>query len=587
MLPLSTALCNLSLSLPRTTSFLESFEATENPDYINIIKFGDSLNFDELINVFKRPKIILDTSSLNCNDSKLDALDYLNLPRYGNKISTLKLFFNHAFSTIILIDQISKLPIGFINEFLSFSRLESVLIISANENLKSLDETMRIFYTVRIINVVHLDIATFEDQQLLSSFESFPEFQLVSKPTFEKEAAKNIRRKEVQIGFHIAEPYVMRHRNYKQYPKIAGIHVHFFKSFVNFINGTLVYEVGHYPDGLATSDFRTGVPFLSLSHYKQLYPLSPEIVSNVLDNSNYIIICPKAKPTDKKLYLSRIFEIEVWILTLVFVVFGSGIFAFYQKMTKKKVTFWRVFGQLLRSSLAQAFPFSTTCNLTSVFYFIPIWFGFILTAWFNSILGSFMTTILYEKQARTFEDLRMQNIRVLKEVNDSTPSMIEIPNDLITLVSKKVYQKIAFASGEYAVGVTSQFWDYLMVPFMNYYRNTRFARSEYVLETSFSRIVYVFHCPYKDQLNRFIDLIKDTGLYQHWCDIAYLEAMQLNLNDGLSYEIEESRIQVLRLDFFTYTFSIWAIGLVLSAFVFLFEARRIFYSAAARFRHRR
>lgn len=577
MLHLTTALCNLSLSLPHTTSFLESFEATESPNYINVIKYGDSPHFDELISVLKRPKIILDTSSLSLNDSTMPELDYLNLPRYENNNSTLKLFFNHIFSTIILIDKLLKLPRTFINEFLTFSRLETVLIISGNENLESLEEVMQIFHNFGFINVIHLDIANFENHNLLSSFESFPEFKLLSRSSFEKETAKNIRRKEVQIVFNIAQPYVMIPRNYKQNPRIAGIHAHFFKNFVDFINGTLVYEVGIYPRGHDKSDFYTGLPFLAFSLYKQRYPLSQEVVSNVLDNCDYILICPTAKPTEKKQYLSRIFKKEVLFFTLLFVVFGSGIFALHQKMTKKKVTFCRIFGQLFRSSLAQPFPISTTCNLTLVFYLVPIWFGFILTSWFNSILGSFMTTILYEKQARTFEDLRMQNIKFLYVSDESMmPKLKVVPSDIITPVSQEIFYKEVLPSGKYAIGVTSHLWHYAMVPFMNYYRNFLYVLSEYVFEASYYRILYTVHCPYKDQLNRFIDLIKDTGLYRHWCDIVFLEAMQLNLFDGMSFRIEESRIQVLRLDFFTYPFWIWITGLVLSSLVFLFEVRRDF-----------
>ena len=46
----------------------------------------------------------------------------------------------------------------------------------------------------------------------------------------------------------------------------------------------------------------------------------------------------------------------IWSLTLIFVIFGSGLFSATLNYTGRNGNFWRTFGQLFRSSLAQSFP---------------------------------------------------------------------------------------------------------------------------------------------------------------------------------------------------------------------------------------
>lgn len=577
MLPLTLALFNVFQSFPRTTSFLESLEAVEKPSYINVIKLDESVLYPELFDVLKQPKIILDANSLNLNVTKSNGFDYLNLPRYENKnlgnikISTLKLQFNSEILTIIVTDKISKIPINFINRFLIFSKLETVLIISANEDFQSLNKTMHNFYRMRFTNIIHLDVVDFENNQMLTSFESFPNFNLVTRPNFKKETVTNIMLKEVPINFHRMWPFVLIG---KTDDEIGGISFHILKTFVKYINGTFIYKAHRSMDTqLIHSDVYYSLPFLPLDQYKALYPYSSEVVSNVLDTSDYIIIMPKAKPTLKKLYLVRIFSKEILIFTLVFVFFGSVMFSIYEKSTEKEVTFWRIFGHLFRSSLAQSFPWSTTFNLTSMFYFIPIWFGFILTLWFNAILGSFVTTTLYDKQAITFDDMRMMNIKFAsyRDLSYAEKERFkEIPENLFVELSAQDHYLLHFIPNEYAVAVYSHFWKYVMVPFMTFYKNTFFVLSDHVLETSVYRILLQPNCPFKETLNRFIDLIKDVGLYKHWCDSFFIDGLKDKFH-GHHHYVKRDSIQVLQIDFFTYPMLILIVGLTLAGSAFLFE----------------
>lgn len=581
MLLLTLALYNLTSSFPYTTSFLKSLEAEEKPNYINVIRFRDTSNLIDLLDVFEQPKIMLETSSLYITGNELKGFNYLDLPRY-KRTSTLKLYFNLRFLTIIFIDNIGEIDLDFMMNFLLFSKLSTIVIISKTGNSKIVRNVMNKFNSMRFVNVIHIDVTNFENTKRFTTFETFPKYEMVSSSKFEKENVKNIRQKEIPIQFLMAIPYsyVYNHTIYENTTeRFGGIQVNFFTNFMSFINGSLVskklYDARKRD---FNQEFFTSMPFLALKDYQRLYPFSQEGLSNVLNTSNYFIVTPKSKPTEKKFYLVKIFSLGIWIWTFAFVIFGSGLFALFQMIIKKELQFWRMFGQLFRSSLAQSFPWSTRFNSTLVFYLIPMLFGFILTTWFCSILGSFTTTTLYEKQAMTFDDMRMQNIKIaIFEPNPSTSIYRQIlPKDLLVFMKQAEYEQVVVDSKEYALMLDSLTWDCFVVPFMNLYRTAFYVHSDEILESSFMRIAYKVDSPYKEQLNRYIELVKDTGLYQHWCNTLHLELMKLKKT--VFFKLHEvSSIQVLQLDFFTYAFLMWASGLTLSFIIFLMEVYGIFH----------
>lgn len=107
-------------------------------------------------------------------------------------------------------------------------------------------------------------------------------------------------------------------------------------------------------------------------------------MSNFVDSTKKIIVIPTAKPIENKMYLAKTMTIGVLISTIIFIIFTSTAFSFYQMITMKKVTFYRIFGQVFRSTLAQPFPSQTSLRLTSIYYVISMLFGFMITTWFSA-----------------------------------------------------------------------------------------------------------------------------------------------------------------------------------------------------------
>lgn len=572
MLLSTLALLNLTLSFPHTTEFLRTLLADEKPDYVNIIKIGNCSTFHELLSTFDLPKTITDTNNLEISFEngyhRLIGFNFLNFPQY-DKILTLKYYFKRSFLSVIFVDKISPNLVIHIEWLLLFSRLSTVVIISNNEGDQLLESVMEALHSKNFINVLYLNVGRFEEEQLFTTYDSFPGFKLASRQTFDKQEINNIMKKEVSVGLIESQPYCIYDREKKD---ASGIMVHFYKNFVQFVNGTFLrkmygkLETGH---SLIGHDFAITLPFMPLSFYKDLYPVSMEICSDDIDFTDLILIIPKAKPMKKELYLVKIFSIDIWILTLTVVFFASGCFAMYEMITRQRVTFWRTFGQVFRSSLGQSFPWPSTIHSSSIFFLMCLLFGFILTLWFNAILGSFVTSTLYDKQPKSVEDLRRQNIKI-QISTQYNPHLFKNFKELEDLAVYGEYRKDQ-ENASLILGHT-----------LNLLRNTKYARetsnmsyiqSDFVVERSFLRSFLKIDSFYKDKVNRFIGLIKDRGLFQRWCDLANKEFS--DTQDYKPRSVQDSSIQVLQLEFFLYPFCVWAMGLFLSCIVFLFEIYRI------------
>lgn len=578
MLLLPLVLLNSTLNLPHSVRFLESLEALESPDYVHVIKAGPCEEFVDLLKAFQKPKIITDSSPLTQQNGTLTRFNYLNLPRYKG-ITSVKYYFNRSFLIVILTNKLFTTPWTIVMRMLQFGHLSTIVFVSEDkEHSSMLNRLMRSSYEAGFKNVIHLSVANFEVTQQITTFENFPDYKLVMKKSYEKENGKNLRQREVSVAYLNIPPLVFISEQ-----GLFGILVNFYENFVRFVNGTqtdILVPVAPSETEISFLEFSrkfeflVGIPLIPLSVYKSTYPVSSEMLSNVLDYSDFIIIIPAAKPTEKKLYLVKIFSIEIWILTLIYVIYASGALAIYHLIIKKKPQFWRTFCQLLRCCLAQGFPYTDTFNYyTLIVYLIPLLFGYILTTWFNAILGSFVTTTLYDRQAYTLDDMRMQNIRIATTdvfTLDLFENMKEF-NDILVQQRPEEVARYGLFPQNYALIVPSHLWFYHQLPLLEFYRyRNTFVQGDFLVEKSFLRVFYKEDAIYKEQMNRFIGLVKDTGLFKHWCDAVFLDVIKLRTVE-YSFQTEKSSIEVLQLDFFTYPFYIWAAGLTLAFIRLLFE----------------
>lgn len=81
-----------------------------------------------------------------------------------------------------------------------------------------------------------------------------------------------------------------------------------------------------------------------------------------------------------------------------------------------------------------------------------------------------------------------------------------------------------------------------------------------------------YNSVYKDRLNRFLQIAKDTGLYHHWCERVFLENLQLKVyKDHLDLSNHETTSHSLRLEYFQYVFLVWFLGVFAGFIAFCIE----------------
>lgn len=151
--------------------------------------------------------------------------------------------------------------------------------------------------------------------------------------------------------------------------------------------------------------------------------------------------------------------------------------------------------------------------------------GFIVTVWYSALLGSFLTTFIREPQIRYFAEFKKSNLKIL------FPSVGNL-------------------------NTSNRFRDieYLIV---------KLPRKEEV------------RC-YRERFNRYIDIVKDTGLYEFWKSRYFKETFNFTskefsmLSKKSKNTIEDHR-RILDVNYFLGPFILLLVGSIIATFVFIFE----------------
>jgi hypothetical protein len=69
-------------------------------------------------------------------------------------------------------------------------------------------------------------------------------------------------------------------------------------------------------------------------------------------------------------------------------------------------------------------------------------------------------------------------------------------------------------------------------------------KNDIIPEKTFIRDSHRFDSIFTDRINTFIGIVKDNGLYQHWCDISTVEILY-SLGHPKLKRTEESPIRIL------------------------------------------
>lgn len=480
--------------ISKTINFLNKLENSENPFYINIFKFGDFEEINGIIKSLKSPNILLNNES---------AINYLNHQRFPN-ILTLKYYFNRNFMAIILTENLENIVLRnlFLDQMIGLSRSFVIIIITQKFD-KNYQKILELFYNQIYTNVIYLDIENFEKYEKFFTFELFPNFKVFSSSNFKKENISNIKLRPLKLICNNYFP-VSYCGNVNNKTFTAGRIFNLMENFIIFLNGTveilIEYQKEYTPVGLFLdkTDFWTYFEINNFKYFLRYYPLITEIESNILESMKVIVVVPKAGNLDHKFYVLKPFSLGVWILCLGYLLFGTSILYLTFVVIKKSFSFWLIFDQLIRTLIAQSFSIPISGILLSTIYLMVMLLGFVITTWYSSILGSFITTNLKESQIRTLDDLRKFNISILSDdINIEYTMNFDEIKDLVSIVSKEEFAE-SFGSNKFHGYVFSSMYLAESVILEKY-----FVLENFYLEASFVKVVFKAGSIYKQRFDRY------------------------------------------------------------------------------------
>lgn len=309
-------------------------------------------------------------------------------------------------------------------------------------------------------------------------------------------------------------------------------------------------------------------------------------MSTVLESMPYLVIVPEPVCLAPHSYLFKPFEPMVWysVLLLIFVMSFVA-----------RGPFWKNFSDVLRAILLQSFRFHSK-SWSSSLHMLLVIFGFIMTTLYNALIGSFVTTTLYEKHLNSLEDIEKSGLKILVDDNEnllnSFPNISKFRNVFENVSRTQFFNQSYYFNNRYGYLEYGDRWEYYYKPRMRHVKRNVFRKTDIVVTYFPVQLIIKDDFILKAQFNRFLDIIRDVGLYQHWTRGAFTEAINYkikgipkvdfrlnNFNEFYFTDhmrlIDPPRIQALGISFIKYGLLEFGIGLFISGIVFILEYLKI------------
>lgn len=407
------------------------------------------------------------------------------------------------------------------------------------------------------------------------TFEIFPKFLITSSSQFKKENMSNFKGMLLNVVCNHQWLYSLCLRiNNNIYG--FGRMFHIINTFIEFINATADWtieqnnEFGHYYQ-MEKFDLWTKLKVATVKDSIAMYPFINEMYSNSLENYDILLIVPKAKFIESFLYIVKPFTLSLWLSLLGYLTYGSVILSLAIYLIYKDLEVWTIFDQLLRTLISQSYIRPFKGPIFSIIYMLAMIFGFIVTIWYSALLGSFLTTYLREPQISTLPELIESKTKIMSSSNhiNSTSGYNNIKDSLFFIPKYETSFKLFNSNYSFGYFIPSMTWE------ISSLSDNYFAIKHFYLERSFVRFILPIHGIYKQRFNRFVDIIKDTGLYEFWKRQLYYEwryfGEELPIEMNQHRNIPEDHKRILDVKYFVYPFSFLVISCILGVVLFILE----------------
>lgn len=547
----------LQIKSQNLTKFLQSAEFSLKPDLLIIIR-NEEISKDIYEN--------LRTPRLTINKTLNDVLKY----KFSSNSLTIwfakDIYFEISIlKGILLYNNLSKIIVI----LQSTSKLFELFKLANSWKFPNLIATTKDASNVYTFNFTFQDFENFETENISEDFKIFQYKKL------------NINKKQILLLFENEIPSAygifIEGKNFSS----EGYVLDLISGFAKYINGDFqpvpAITQGRKIDFTIFSDqsywdFMSSFKIIRNNRHSESTLKAFQYSSDVLEMFSWKIIVPVPKPLDIALYFTKPVTAQASLALL-----GLLLCTSFLLFLSNKGDFWEYFLDLFRASLSICFDWNKKykkIQIKAILCFIML-LGAIVTSQYSTILGSFTTTLLYEKPIKTVEDILKSGLKIAIAKED-----FEI---LVTNISEKIFIKDMLRFDfilkgdlfDNSVGYAQygDRWKYYFQPRMQFYDDYRFLETDIVLNTYYFQIILRNDSVFKDDFNRFIHKIKDTGLYNFWTGRAFFHCSKL-------LDIEDQRInrkpfsRTFPLRFFEYIFRIWNFGLIMGFIVFCCEVLR-------------
>lgn len=551
-----------------------------------ILRIGNSLNI-ELERIYKevtRPHMTIDLEQHSYyfslyNSTSLDgtppiAPQYSVITRNGRNSSFphLKFFLdNHEFLVVILFGNSNNLDLEVVESLLEFRKATSILLVTSQANSTSLLEKMS---RRGLSNVI---ISNPDDPYAWTTFESFPKFTISYRSGFPvfKTSVRDIHGKTLKVG-----AFVRGIRCFKFWRNgrfvYGGWQTSIVKNFIRKVNGTIDYEF-LTSETVASAKLNSGkLDFITAIY--NLTVLNSEYASDHMFLLFGGLILPAPKEIHRSLYIWKPMDVTVWLVFSSAIVYVAFIVSVSFKRPQLRDKFWKFFSFSLRVLLGQPCEYPTR-HLRTV-YVILLVCGFIGYSWYSIFLGTFLTTTLYESPMQTLEDFidSPYKVFIFDHLYDiiTTRNISPIPRDKAVPVTADDLDTLLVlrlnASNGWHMG--TDFWEYYLKPLQERYNLKRFIWNQYIVSLNHFFLSVNGNFFLKNELNRFLHLAMDSGLFIRYFRNAFIERRKVMLSTMLLNSmqfIQDKDIQKLSLGYFQYAFALLAVGWILALGSFVIE----------------
>lgn len=523
----------------------------ENLILVNNGNYSRSLEFDLLMQRIQLKPVLIFTT-----------------PRYFH----LKFQINKNSLAIVFVDADDILDIAH-KTLLSFRTNKSVFLL---KNEYPLEDLVDWLWKEQFVNSLIL----WRNQ--VYSFDPFPELQ-ITKPVvseyfpIREAAAYNLKGYYLNAPAVQSLPRIFAVKDAKGNKQLSGMNGYLFAYFIQFMNMTW-NGFNDWPQMFNDTEDASEISLLVVQNTSSEIAADATLRrrnSYVYDTSypsdavNWCLVIPFQNALPKNVYLLRPFDTGLWIILISLILYTTVVFYALLKFTNSKTDFFVCYQQSF--NIITNAPNLMALRLSRrswIIFYVPLFiFGFIMSTFYLSFLGAFVTTVLYEKDVKTIDDLLNSNVKVMV-TNRMLWEAFQYFNLPITALRNFVNvssDKYNF-SRSYAYFVASDTWRILEMEQRRLkrpiYKWSEICYSAYYITFPIKEDSYI-----ENPIKYLTMLSQQVGLYKAWEERSFRDAINGNIYSYVKANIP-SDYNDLNLSFFATGWWILGVGLLLASIAF-------------------